>query len=94
MTPALKTLVEAMISDLGQQAANAPTPFVTFLPEGARVEMKGTFDLEKVARVGLEAMRYTDADKQTFIATADRHEIRPLVLISAYNELLDRAREP
>lgn len=47
-------------------------------------------DISILARVAVEAMRYADPDKAVYMATAERHGIRPLVLISAHDELLER----
>lgn len=58
MTEALKRMVEAMAAEIDRQAAEEGSPYVPpegTLFEGVRAMVDGSFDLEKVARAGLEA---------------------------------------
>jgi hypothetical protein len=72
MTAALKAMVEAMGAEFERQAAHSATTYAAFDPTGdGRAltvgEDGGLFDLEKVARAGLEAI--DGADKQVDLTT-------------------------
>lgn len=64
MTPALKAMVEAMAAELVRQARDddgaQSFPAVGELRDGKMLSFDGAFDLEKVARAGLEAIREPD----------------------------------
>lgn len=66
MTPALKAMVQAMGAEFERQAAHSAATYAEFDPFGRGEprftvgEDGGLFDLEKVARAGLAAVRAPD----------------------------------
>jgi len=96
----MSTMIERIARALASMDAIEPDPD-TSIPEWRKKwrydSAEAWVDAHWRERVGdaqdaIKAMQYADEDKAIFVATAERHEIRPLVLISAFNELLERFR--
>ena len=75
MTPALKAMVEAMAAELVRQGEAGDLADVGFDPASSTFTIVGVcggeFDLEKVARAGLAAIREPDETIRAGAAAAD-----------------------
>lgn len=77
MTDALRKMVEAMQTAMLEQALESTTKAcIVNMIDGITVEVHGDFDLEKVARAGLEAIKPEMED----LLTGANREIFALIL--------------
>jgi hypothetical protein len=71
MTPALKAMVEAIVLAFQEQAGERYPEATRTVQDPSLIFLNGDFDLEKVARAGLEAIRWPeDAEAQVDIILA------------------------